>query len=155
MIPRDGYVQLGLVTNDLEQAMSLVAGMHGLGRFKEMRDLTIGARAGRTVTAHFALAFKAGTQFEIIQPLGGDSEFYTECLPESGFALRLHHLGQYYPSPAEYEAARAAASRWPLVVDHAIFDGGFCYYDARGETGLYRELYCFPQKTHFDGVPTY
>ena len=149
------YVQLGLVTNDFERAMALVGETHGIGSFKQMRDLTIGARGDSTVTAHFALAFKDATQFEIIQPIAGDCAFYAECLPADGFALRLHHLGQYCPTPAEYEAARTAAGRWPVVIDHAIFDGGYCYVDARGETGLYREFYCFPAATHFDGVPRY
>lgn len=151
-----GYLQLGLVTNDFQQAKCLVSKTHGIDSFKEMRELTIGARGGATVTAHFALAFKDSTQFEIIQPLAGDSAFYTACLPPDGdFALRLHHFGQYCPTPADYEAARSAASRWPVVIDQAIFDGGYCYVDARGETGLYREFYCFPPETHFDGVPCY
>jgi hypothetical protein len=149
------YLQLGLVTNNFEEAMRLIGETHGIGSFKQTRDLTIGARCDRSVTAHFALAFKDATQFEIIQPLGGDSAFYSECLPADGFAVRLHHLGQYCPTPAEYEAARAAVVRWPIVIDHAIFDGRYCYVDARGETGLYREFYSFPPATHFDGVPRY
>jgi hypothetical protein len=150
-----GYLQLGLVTNDFERALELLRATHAIASFKEMRELTIGARGDSSVTAHFALAFKGETQFEIIQPLDGDCDFYTECLPPDGFALRLHHLGQYCPTPAEYEAARVAASRWPIIVDHAIFDGGYCYVDARAEIGLYREFYCFPAETHFEGVPCY
>lgn len=151
----EGYVQLGLVTNDFERAMAVVGDTHGIGSFKQMRDLTIGARGEATVTAHFALAFKDQTQFEIISPLAGDCAFYAQCLPADGFAVRLHHLGQYCPTPAAYEAARAAAARWPVVIDHIILDGAYCYLDARGETGFYREFYSFPPDTHFDRIPRY
>ena len=150
------YLQLGYVTNDFERAIELVRQSHGLGAFKEMRDLTIGARGGQDVTAHFGLAFKAGTEFEIIQPLAGDIDFYADVLPERGFAMKLHHMGHYYPDAAGYETAKAEAqARWPMPVDFAIFDGGYCYFDARAEFGHYLELYSFPAETHFEGVPRY
>lgn len=150
------YLQLGYVTNDFDRALDLFRQLHRLGPFKEMRDLTIGARDGRDVTGHFALAFKDGTQFEIIAPLAGDTAFYTEVLPAQDFAVRLHHTGHYFPDPAAYASAKAEAeARWAKPVDHAIFDGGYCYFDARKELGNYLELYSFPADTHFDGVPRY
>lgn len=150
------YLQLGYVTNDFERAMELVRQTHSLGPFKEMRDLTIGARGSKDVTAHFGLAFKGGTQFEIIQPLSGDCSFYTEVLPAEGFAICLHHMGHYYPDAAEYASAKAEAeAKWTKPVDHAIFDGGYCYFDARADFGHMLELYSFPEETHFEGVPRY
>jgi len=150
------YIQLGYVTNDFNQAMEVVGRTHGVGSFKEMRDLTIGARGDLDVTAHFGLAFKGGTQFEIIQPLSGDKGFYTDCLREERFAMQLHHIGHYYPDAADYAAARSVSGeKWEMPVDHAIFDGGYCYFDARAAYGHYIELYSFPEDTHFEGVPRY
>lgn len=150
------YLQLGYVTNDFGRAIDLVRRTHGMGRFKEMPDLTIGARDAQTVTCHFALAFMGGTQFEIIHPLAGDRTFYDEALPEQDFALFLHHMGHYYPDRADYATAKAkSAAKWSMPVDHAIFDGGYCYFDARKDFGHYLELYSFPSETHFEGVPCY
>jgi len=151
------YLQLGYVTNDFDRAIALLGDLHAMGPFKEMRDLTIGARDGKDVTCHFGLAFKGGTQFEIIHPLSGDSEFYTQALPAGdAFSMVLHHTGHYHPDPSTYARAKAdAEAKWDKPVDHAIFDGGYCYFDARADFGHYLELYCFPPQTHFDGVPAY
>jgi hypothetical protein len=150
------YVQLGYVTNNFDQAVERMRQTHGLGPFKEMRDLTIGARDGQTVTAHFALAFKDGTQFEIIHPLSGDAGFYADCLTAHGFAMHLHHIGHYYPALADYAAAKyEAKARWRMPVEVAIFDGEYAYFDARAAFGHYLELYSFPPETHFEGVPRY
>lgn len=150
------YLQLGYVTNDLDAAIAAIREGHGMGPFKEMRALTIGARDDREVTAHFALAFKDNTQFEIIQPTAGDRGFYEAVLPAEGFGLGLHHMGRYFPDPAEYAAAKdAARAKWAMPIDHAIFDGGYCYFDARVCFGHYLEMYHFPEETHFEGVPRY
>ena len=151
------YLQLGYVTNDFDRAIALICQTRGLGPFKEMRDLTIGARGDLTVTCHFGLAFKDGTQYEIIRPLGGDSAFYTQALPgDAEFAMVLHHTGHYYPDAQAYAAAKAEAeAKWAKPVDHAIFDGGYCYFDARADFGHHVELYSFPADTHFEGVPRY
>jgi len=148
------YQQLGYVTNDFDRAMALFAEVYGISSFKQMRDLTIGARNGMTVTAHFGLAFKDATQFEIIQPLAGDAAFYAEVVEGADFAIRFHHLGHYYPDPTAYAAAKArCAARWDLSINVAIFDGAYAYFDARPDLGHYQELYTFPPETHFDGVP--
>lgn len=150
------YLQLGYVTNNFESALDLVRKSHGMGPFKEMRDLTIGAREGRDVTCHFGLAFKDGTQFEIIQPLSGDTLFYTDVLPSQDFAMRLHHMGHYYPNAADYAVAMVAAeAKWTKSVDQQIFDGGYCYFDARVDYGHHMELFSFPEENHFEGVPYY
>lgn len=150
------YLQLGYVTSDFDRAMELVRESHGLGPFREMRDLTIGARGEQEVTCHFGLAFKGSTQFEIIHPLSGDSAFYTDMLPERDFAVCLHHIGHYYPDQAEFAAAKAAAeAKWAKPVDHAISDGGYCYFDARRDFSHYLELFCFSPESNFEGVPRY
>jgi len=156
MAMNGSYVQLGYVTNDFEKALELVMETRAMGPFKEMRHLTIGAREGRDVTCHFGLAFKDGTHFEIIQPLSGDALFYTDALPSQAFAMRLHHMGYYYPQASDYAAAIAGAeAKWVKAIDQKIFDGGYCYFDARADFGHYIELYSFPAESHFEGVPSY
>lgn len=150
------YLQLGYVTNDFDEALKRVRQSHGLGPFKEMRELTIATRAGKQVTAHFALAFKADTQFEIIAPLAGDKEFYVDILDADGFDMRFHHLGRYFPQEADYRAALAdARTRWEVPVEVAAFGGYYAYFDARKDFGHYLEIYTFPAEEHFEGVPRY
>jgi hypothetical protein len=151
----DTYKQLGYVTNDLARAIGLVRDAHGLGPFKETRDLTIGARGDLTVTGHFAQAFRANLQFEIIETVNGDRDFYDEALLADAFAMRLHHIGSYYADPAAYMAAQAPLSRWAKVVDHRSFGGSYCYFDTREPLGHYLELATFPPADHFEGVPCY
>jgi hypothetical protein len=150
------YRQLGFVTNNFDRAIALVREAHAIGPFNETHDLTIGARGADEVTAHFGLAFVDGAQIEIIQPLSGDVAFYGEALVTNDFAIQLHHKGRYFPDPVGYEAAhRRLSARWPLAVDHHIYDGSYCYFDARADMGHYLELFCFPPETHFAGVPRY
>lgn len=152
----DTYEQLGYVTNDFTRAIALVRDVHGVGPFKETRDLTIGARDDRTVTGHFAQAFKGRLQIEVIEPTGGDRGFYADGLPAGVFSVRLHHVGHYYADPAAYLAARMPlADRWTAAVDHADFGGRYCYFDARDALGHYVEISTFPPADHFEGIPLY
>lgn len=153
---RDGYVQLGLVTNDFDQAMECLGLTHGISAFKQMRELTIGARGDLEMTADFALAFRNGTQFEIIRPISGDVDFYLDALAgRKGFALTLHHLGRYCPTSEDYAAARSGCAGWSCPVDHSIFNGAYSYYDARSAFGHYLEFYHFPADDHFEDVPIF
>ena len=150
------YEQLGYVTTDFDRAIALIRQAHGLGPFKETRDLTIGTRDGRTVTGHFAQAFKGDLQFEVIEPTSGDKDFYAEDLRAAGGEVWLHHIGRYLADSQAYAAAIASLSqRWPKVVDQAGFGGSYCYFDARPSLGHYLELSTFPPADHFEGVPIY
>ncbi|QIG80755.1 VOC family protein [Stakelama tenebrarum] len=151
---REGYLQHAYVTRDFDATIAELRRVHGIGPFKEMRDLTINVRSG-PVTGHFGLAFLNGTQFEVIAPQSGDVDFYLEALADQPL-MQFHHHGRYFPDRPGFDAAMARArDRWRIVVEENAFGGTYAYADARAEFGHYLEYYCFDPDSHFEGVPVY
>lgn len=151
---RFDYQQIAYVTNDLDRALAETRAAHGMGPFKELRDLHIPLLGGGEIHAHFAIAFKEDTQYELIQPLSGQVDFYSEVLPEAGFALRFHHIGRYFSDPRDYQAAIEAA-RYPVACQLLVAGGHVSYFDARAVFGHYLEYYTFDPGPHLEGVPRY
>lgn len=150
------FFQLGYVTNDFNQAMRDLGELHGIQSFKQMHDLHLPTGAGREAVAHYALAFKLDVQYEIIAPLAGDVGIYRDAIPDSGYALRLHHLGRFYGTLLHYEARlKAARARWRMPIDYGAFGGFYAYADARQEVGHYMEFFSFPSDEFFADVPRY
>lgn len=150
------YLQLAYVTNDFDRAIAEVRRARRMGPFKEMRALRLPTGRKSIGVSHYALAFEGQTQLEIIEPLDGDVSLYRSLLPDEGFALRFHHLGHYFTSEAEFWAARRDMNRrWDIVLEAAVFDGFYCYADARADDGHYQEIFTFPGGRHLDGVPRY
>lgn len=150
------FLQICYVTNDFEQAIAELRNVHSIGPFKEMRNHRVPTRDDRAAVGHFALAFKADTQFEIIEPVSEDVSIYRDFLSGPGFQMRFHHLGRHIVSLTEYqEALRQAKSRWPVPIDMAAFGGYYAYLDARAKFGHYLELLCFPAASVATDVPRY
>ena len=152
----EDYFQQAYVTNDLDRAVSEIREIQGLGPFRQMRDLRLPLGPGREGVAHFALAFKGAMQFEIIEPVSGDVEFYRDILPEDGYAIRFHHFGRFFASMDDYDAALAQAkARWSIPITGAVFGGFFAYANARADLGHHLEFFSFPTDDHNKGVPRY
>lgn len=152
----DDFLQLCYVTNDFDQAIDKLRSVHSIGPFKEMRDHRVPTRADRVAIGHFGLAFKADTQFEIIEPIAEDVGIYRDFLDGSGFQMRFHHIGRHIASLPEYrEALSQAKARWPIPIDMAAFGGHYAYADARAEFGHYIELLSFPSNALPTSVPRY
>lgn len=150
------YFQYAYVTNDLDRAVAEIRELQDLGPFQEIRDLELQLGAGRECVCHFALAFKADMQFEVIEPVSGDVSFYREILPANGYATRFHHLGRFFASMDDYETALATArARWDIPISGAVFGGFFAYANARADIGHHLEFFSFPGDAHLKGVPRY
>jgi len=150
------YYQFAYVTNDFDQAIAMLREQHGMGPFHELRDLALPTGPDRVAEGHFGVAFKAGMQFEVIEPLGGDIGIYAGLLSEAEFGMAFHHLGRCFFSLDDYRAALAsAAAQWEMPIDHEAFGGFFAYADARPRFGHYLEYFCFPDGRHLAGVPHY
>lgn len=150
------FLQLCYVTNDFERAIAELRTIHGMGPFKELRDHRVPTSASKIAIGHFALAFKAQTQFEVIEPLDGDVDFYRAFLSGPGFQMRFHHTGRHIASLPEYrEALAQLKGRWPVPIDMEGFGGHYAYIDAREQYGHYLELLCFPGASVATEVPRY
>lgn len=150
------YYQFAYVTTDIEQAMAHLAREEGIGGYMEMHESEFAITADTSAVANFALAFKGDLQFEIIQPLRGAIDFYKAVLPDTGYAMRFHHLGQHFEDRTEFDARVAAArAKWPIVAGAELLGGAYAYADARNDIGHYLEYFCFPEKSHLADVPRY
>lgn len=155
-MPGYEYYQHAYVTTDWRRAMADIAATHGIGGFMEMPDAEFDTGANRKARAHFALAFRHGLQFEIIEPLAGDVDVYRWGLPESGYALRFHHLGRHFGDRAEFDRMVAAArARWTVPIAWDTMGGTYAYCDARADFGHFVEYFCFPPGSHLDAVPRF
>ena len=89
-----GFDQIGYVTTDIARAGKIL-GDFGIPDFhREVRTLS-GVIRGQTgsVEISIALANVGGVQVELIQPVSGLTDFYTELLPRNGdFGLAFHHV---------------------------------------------------------------
>ncbi len=150
------YMQMGYVTNDIDCAVDAFRACHGMGPFKLMRDLDLPTGPGRSGRSHYALAFLGDLQFELIQPVAGDVDFYAQALDKDGFSLRFHHTGRFFASREAFEATQTAhGARWSIVAAGDVSEGRYCYFDARGDFGHFLEIFTFPDSEHLDGVPRY
>lgn len=150
------FLQLCYVTNDFERAIEELRAAHDIGPFKELRDHRVPFSATQTAIGHFGLAFKADTQFEVIEPLDGDVDIYRQVLTGSGFQMRFHHTGRHIGSLDKYRTALAQLkARWPVPIDMEGFGGYYAYADARPLYGHYLELLCFPNASVATDVPRY
>ena len=150
------FMQFAYVTNDFDRAIEEIRSAQNMGPFKEMRDLHLPTGPGREAVGHFGVAFKAGMQFEIIQPLEGDIGIYQSAQPAKGFELRFHHIGQHISCEKTYRRTlEQRRARWPIPIDMAHSGGFFSYADARSELGHYLELFCFPNYADASGIPQY
>lgn len=150
------YFQFAYVTNDFDRAIGILREQHGMGPFHELRDLELPTGPDRMVVGHFGVAFKAGMQFEVIQPLARDVGIYDGLLPDGDFGMAFHHLGRCFFSLEDYKAATAGASaQWDMPIDWEAFGGFYAYADARPQIGHFLEFFCFPDGRHLAGVPHY
>ena len=134
--------------------MEEIGRVHGISDYMQMRDARFPTGPATNALCHFALAFRKGVQFEIIQPLGEEDGLYRQILPGSGYATLFHHLGQHFASRADFDAALAdARSRWPIPAGFETMGGVYAYADARKDMGHHLEFFSFPVGSHLDAVP--
>ncbi len=151
------FKQLAYVTNDFDRAVAELRHIHHMGPFRELRHLHMPTRESLTAEAHFGLAFKAGLQYEVIQPLAGDTSIYSSLLGDtSEFVLRFHHIGHYLSDEKDYQRHLSILnSRWRLPINVSAFGGCYAYADARATLGHFIEIFSFPVGSEAIAAPHY
>ena len=137
-----GHYQNAYVAHDLDRAMELISGRHGVDRFLTFdADMALKTPGGEK-PAHFrvALGWAGPLQIELIQPVSGHVEAYAAYLPadRADPSPRLHHVAVRRDDlDAMRREIQAAGS--PLVFE-SEGPGLVCaLLDARASLGHYLE----------------
>jgi catechol 2,3-dioxygenase-like lactoylglutathione lyase family enzyme len=143
--------QVGIVVTDLEESIDRYAATFGLGDWRiwtyEQKMFSASSFRGGPATYSMRLALSGdGPQVELIEPLAGPS-LYHEWLAES--AGGVHHLGSRVESLDEAMEALGAKG-WEMIQMGRGYgadgDGGFAYFDTRGEHGMILEVIEVPRQ---------
>ena len=146
-------IQMSYITRDMDAAVAHAEkelGITGISRGEaEIEVMSYGVK--RPLAVKSAIANYGGgdaiRQFEIIQPVSGAIELYTEAVDLSGHILNFHHVGIAVPGPysewqrllADVEASGDAFAYLfpaePSPQDKLCF----CYVDTRHRLGHYTE----------------
>jgi hypothetical protein len=140
--PFSGFLQIAYVTTDMDEAIARFAAEHNVPLWARMPGIEIETLGGRHCKLNIALAFVGQTQLELIEPLSGDDRIYREALPQTGFAIRHHHIAQLIESEAAFDTQREemAARGVPIVVDgQSAGAARYFYTDHRATLGHYIE----------------
>lgn len=142
-------VQMSYITRDMGAAVAHAEaelGITGLSPSEaEIEVLSYGVK--RPLAVKSAIANIGTRQFEIIQPVSGAIDIYTDAVDLSGHILNFHHIGIAVPGPyAEWQRlladVKASGDEFayqfpaePSPEDKLCF----CYVDTRRRLGHYTE----------------
>jgi len=140
--------QLGYVTTDLDRATEHLADKFGLTDCRRLPSDTATFLAGDQPVpwdVKVAMGARGGLIVELIEPVAGEIDFYTDVLPDDGeFAVRLHHLATYTATgDPEWDRLRALLAESNLRVDYTVLIPGRVragYVDTRSELGHWLEI---------------
>jgi len=156
--------QMSYITRDMDAAIAHVEREIGLGTLKvsesSVEVLSFGEPATLSVKA--AIANHGSNQFEIIQPVAGPVEIYTDEVDLGAHILNFHHVAIAVPGPyTEWEKLLAdvresgdsLALLFPAQPDPDA-KICFCYVDTRARIGHYTEyLWVDPALAGMVGAP--
>jgi len=91
--PLDRLLELSYVTNSLDQSLALMRTTFGIERWMETGIATVDLGAAKAARLKIAVAYLGPMLIELQEPVGCDVTWYRELLSDTGFAMRLHHLG--------------------------------------------------------------
>jgi hypothetical protein len=105
-------IQSAYVTNDIDRARDVLRARYGLASF---HDLTAHLPEGGDIEV--SLAWAGRTLYELISARGPGTEFYTNNLPKTRFAIRHHHLGFLVPDEKAWDTLERQIARdaWRIV----------------------------------------
>jgi hypothetical protein len=140
--------QLGYVTTDLDRATEFMAERFGLQDCRRLPSETATFLAGDTPVpweVKVAMGARGGLIVELIEPVAGEIDFYTEVLPEGrDFSVRLHHIATYTATgDEEWARIEALLGHANLNVDYTVLIPGRVragYVDTRAELGHWLEI---------------
>lgn len=135
--------QIAYVTTDMDEALGRLDEAFELERYHIMNTRENQTHPNQPALL-IALVRTAGTELEVIQPLGPGAEVWSDWLPADGsFALKFHHIGTTVRGTLrDFERYRATwdTDRHPVVVDGwAGDDVRWFYTDERATLGHYVE----------------
>lgn len=142
--------QIAYVTTDLDEALRRLDKGFGLERFHVFDTVTQQSHEGQAALK-IAMVRTAGTEFEVIEPLGYNDAVWSDPLPKDGsFALLFHHIAvTVHGTLADFERYRAGIDEreHPIVVDGwGGDDVRWIYTDERATLGHFVEHCWFSPK---------
>jgi hypothetical protein len=147
-----GYYQNAYVTTDVDRAMEQLNRAYRIKDWAVLRDFSYAPLPGKSLKMVCALAYVGDTQFEIIQPISGDDEFYRTLFDGPGFQLKFHHYCICFDTAEQYHEHRAYLKNLGVAmpVDVTPDDMGTglalaSYADFRDILGHYLEYVWFTQ----------
>jgi hypothetical protein len=155
--------QLGYITRDLDQALDHCRnelGLDGFHRSQSSAPVLAGGRV-QELKLRSASLNVGRNQIELIQPISGPIEAYTEAVDLEARIINFHHVAIAVRGPySEFERARAevAASGDPVAFVHPVDDPAepmvaFMYVDTRARIGHYTEFLWWSDK--LTGMPQF
>ncbi|QFR01691.1 VOC family protein [Streptomyces phaeolivaceus] len=131
-----GFYKLGYVTNDRDQAVDVLSERLGIEEFVPFEPaFTVTTEDGRTGEASLRCAFSAGRQLviEVLQPVDGLVDIFTESLTDSGgFQLVFHHVAVLVEDLGAVKKAAAALGLAPAIEAHLPTGMSFTYLKLPG-----------------------
>jgi len=140
----ENHYQNAYVTRDLDLAIEFFRTEYGFGGFQRHEvtyELTTPKGRG-TATSKLALGWIGNLQYELIQPVSGLVDVFTQDLPDK-YPLRFHHVCMRVQN--DWAAFRGEVDQQKRPV---VAEGGtpghlmWLYIDARDTMGHYLE-YCW------------
>jgi hypothetical protein len=140
--------QLGYVTTDLDGAIEFMAQRFGLSDCRRLPSDTATFLIGDQPAeweVKVAMGARGGLIVELIEPVAGEIDFYTEVLPDgAAFAVRLHHIATYTKTgDEEWARIEALLAESNLEVDYTVLIPGRVragYVDTRSALGHWLEI---------------
>ena len=158
-----GHMQNAYVTHNLDRAVELVGNQYGVEKFDRFDpDMTVQTLQGpQPLACRVASFWAGGLNVEIIEPVSGYIEHYTNMLPadRQDATPRFHHISLRRDDEAEMRAEIARlglplAFEGPLSIRQAIPSLVFVYLDGRASLGHYVEFtWKSPEAWQFVGWP--
>jgi catechol 2,3-dioxygenase-like lactoylglutathione lyase family enzyme len=135
--------QIAYITTDMDEALRRLEKAFGLDRYFFIDTLAQPSYPEQP-GLKIALVRTAGTEFEVIQPLGYKDELWSDPLPRTGeFALLFHHIAVTVDGPiSEYDRYRAGIDETlhPVVTEGwGGEDARWFYTDERATLGHFVE----------------
>jgi hypothetical protein len=140
--------QFGYVTTDLDRATAFMADRFGLEHQRRLPSDTATFLAGDTPVpweVKVAMGARGGMIVELIEPVAGEIDFYTQILPDDQqFAIRLHHIATFMETGDDHwERLKHLLAEANLTIDYTILIPGrvrLGYVDTRAELGHWLEI---------------
>jgi hypothetical protein len=139
------YFQQAYVTRNVDAAVAMFSkrlGRSDIRAFEVTNTITTPAGVGE-LNSKLCMFWIGDVQIELIQPLGGMAEIYTDALPQDD-SLAFHHVNFRLPDWHTFRT-KVAAYDLPVALEGATDFVKYLYIDERATLGHYVE-YCYMEE---------